>query len=98
VVVGEDVRGLGHEVHAAEHDVRRVRPCRSLLGQLEAVAGHVCELDDLVALVVVAEHEHLVAEGGLGAAGAGDEVGVGRGRELARALDALLREGVAAVA
>ena len=28
---GEDVGGLGHEVHAAEHDVRRLRPRRGLL-------------------------------------------------------------------
>ena len=56
---------------------RRVRPGGGLLGELEAVAGHVGELDDLVALVVVAEHEHGVAERGLGRAGAGHQV---RGR------------------
>ena len=37
-------------------------PGGRLAGQLERVAGHVGELDDLVALVVVAEHEHPVAE------------------------------------
>ena len=61
-VGGEDVGALGHEVHAAEHDVLGVGPGRRLAGQLERVAGHVGELDDLVALVVVAEHEHPVAE------------------------------------
>ena len=65
---GEDVGALGHEVHAAEHDELRVGPGRRLAGQLERVAGHVGELDDLVALVVVAEHEHPVAERRLGGA------------------------------
>ena len=77
VLGGQDVGALGHEVHAAEHDVRRVRPGRGLLGQLERVAGDVGELDDLVALVVVAEHEHLVAERGLGQPGPAPP---GRGR------------------
>ena len=74
-VAGEDVGALGHEVHAAEDDELGVRPGRGLAGELERVAGHVGELDHLVALVVVAEHEHAVAERGLGGAGAGDQVG-----------------------
>ena len=95
-VGGEDVGRLGHEVHAAEDDVRRVRPGRRLLGQLEGVAGDVGELDDLVALVVVAEHEDPVAERRLGRAGARDEAGVGGGGQVAGALDAALAGEVAA--
>ena len=56
-VGGQDVGRLGHEVHAAEDDALGIRPGGGLLGQLEGVAGDVGELDDLVALVVVAEHE-----------------------------------------
>ena len=51
--------------------------------------------DDLVALVVVAEHEDPVAEGVLGRLGAGDERRVGGRRQVARALDAALGVGVA---
>ena len=68
-VAGQDVGRLGHEVHAAEDDVRRLRAGGGLAGQLERVAGDVGELDDLVALVVVAEHEDPVAERRLGRAG-----------------------------
>ena len=97
-VGGEDVGRLGHEVHAAEDDPLGIRPGRGLLGQLEGVAGDVGELDDLVALVVVAEHEDPVAERRLGRAGAGDEVGVGGGGQVAGALDAALAGQVAPVA
>ena len=76
---GEDVGALGHEVHAREHDVLRVGARRSVARQLEAVAGDVGELDDLVALVVVAEHEDAIAERRLRGAGALDEAGVARG-------------------
>ena len=55
---GQDVRALGHEVHAAEDDVRGVRSRRRVAGELERVAGDVGERDDLVALVVMAEDEH----------------------------------------
>ena len=81
VVGGEDVGALGHEVHAAEDDVLRVRAGRGLPGQLERVAGHVGELDDLVALVVVAEHEDPVAERRLGRRGPATRSGsLGAGR------------------
>ena len=59
-------------------------------GQLEGVAGDVGELDDLVALVVVAEHEDLVPELLLGRAGALHQVRVGRRGQVAGALDAAL--------
>ena len=72
---GQDVGALGHEVHAAEDDVRRLGPVGRLLRQLERVAGDVGELDDLVALVVVAEDEDLVAERRLGRPRPLDQVG-----------------------
>ena len=51
---GQDVGGLGHEVDAAEDDELGIVAAGRLLGELEGVAGDVGELDDLVALVVVA--------------------------------------------
>src|SRR5665647_2472269 len=66
MVCREDVGRLRHEVHAAEDDVCRLRACGRFLGKLEAVARHIGELNDLVALVVVAEDEDLFAEGSLG--------------------------------
>ena len=62
VRAAEDVGALGHEVHAAEHDeVGAVLP-RGVLRELQRVAGVVGELDDLVALIVMAEDDHAVAE------------------------------------
>jgi len=78
-------------VHTAEHDVGGVRAGGRLAGELEGVPGDVGELDDLVALVVVAEDEHLLAEGGLRGAGPFDEAGVARCRQGADALHAALR-------
>ena len=95
---GEDVGRLGHEVHAAEHDVLRVRAAGGVAGQLEGVTGDVGELDDLVALVVVAEHEHPVAERLLGGPRPGDQVGVGRGGQRPGAVDARLGAAVGAAA
>lgn len=76
---GQDVGRLRHEVDAAEHDVGRLGTRRRLPGQLERVAGDVGEPDDLVPLVVVAEHEHPVAERRLGGAGPLDQGRVGGG-------------------
>ena len=84
VVRGEDVGRLGHEVDAAEDDVLRLRARRRLPGQLERVAGDVGELDDLVALVVVTEHEDPIAQRGLGGPGALDQGRVGRRRAGSR--------------
>ena len=81
---------LGHEVHAAEDDELRVGPGGRLLRELEAVAGDVGELDDLVALVVVAEHEDPVAQRGLGGAARADQVRVGGGGQVAGAVDPAL--------
>ena len=75
-----------------------LRPGGGLLRELERVAGHVGELDDLVALVVVAEHEGPVAQRRLGRPRALDQGGVGGGGQLAGAVDAALavRVGLAA--
>ena len=77
---GEDVGALGHEVHAAEHDEVRLGPVRGGLRELERVAGDVGELDDLVALVVVAEDEDAIAQRGFGGARSLDELRIGRRR------------------
>ncbi len=66
VGAGEHVGRLGHEVHAAEHDVGGLVVVRREAGELERVAAGVGPLDDLVALVVVAEDQEPVAELGLG--------------------------------
>ena len=52
--------------------------------------GDVGEPDDLVALVVVAQHEHPVTQRLLGGEGARDQVGVGRRGQVPRALHAPL--------
>ena len=57
VGAGEDVRRLGHEVHAAEDDVLLVALLGGPAGQLQRVAAVVGELDDVLALVVVAEDD-----------------------------------------
>jgi hypothetical protein len=81
----QDVGALGHEVHAAEHDEVGLGVGRHALGQLVRVAGVVGELDDLVALVVVAEDDEASAERGAGGGDAGvhdlvgqTEVGIGQ--------------------
>ena len=81
----EQVGGLGHEVHAAEHDrlglgvrLRRVR-------ELERVADVVRVGDDLFALVEVAEDHDPVAERRLRGADARVELVVGCLAVLARA-------------
>ena len=65
--VGQDHLLLG-EVRMSADSAMKCTPQKTMysasgraaasLGQLERVAGDVGELDDLVALVVVAEHEH----------------------------------------
>ena len=94
MVGGQDVGRLGHEVHAAEDDELRLGPRRRLAGQLERVAGHVGELDDLVALVVVTQHEEPVAERRLGPTGPLDQSRIRGRRQFAGALDAALAERV----
>jgi hypothetical protein len=90
VAGGQDVGRLGHEVDAAEDDELGLGPGRGLLGQPEGVAPGVGEGDDLVALVVVAEHERPLAQGRPGRAGPLDQLGVGRRGQVPRAGGALL--------
>jgi hypothetical protein len=80
VGLGHDVRHLGHEMHAAEHDVLGVG-LGGEAGQLEGVAGEVGVLVDVGALVVVAQQHGLVAEAGAGGADALVGVAVGEGVE-----------------
>ena len=61
----EDIRALGHEVHAAKDDVLGVLPIAGPLGQLEGVSADVGKLDDLVALVVMPENDETLAEASL---------------------------------
>ena len=61
LVVAEDLRRLGHEVHAAEHDRRRV-DLAAMRDSAERVADVVGDVLDLGQLVVVGE-DHRVAFG-----------------------------------
>src|SRR5262249_34012886 len=65
---------------------------------LERVAGDVGELDDLVALVVVAQHERALTERRTGRFSAFYELRVGGRGQLARAIHAALGRRVAALA
>ena len=78
VVGGEHVGRLGHEVHAAEHDVGGLVVVRGEPGELERVADLVGPADHLVALVVVAEDQQPVAERRLGRGDPRDELVGGR--------------------
>jgi hypothetical protein len=63
---GEHVGRLGHEVHAAEDDEVGLGPLLGEDGEAVRVAPSVGPAHDLVPLVVVAEDEQPLAEGGLG--------------------------------
>ena len=78
VVAGEHVGRLGHEVDAAEHDVVGLGALLGEHGEPEGVATGIGPAHDLVALVVVAEDEHPVAERVLGGADASASSVVGR--------------------
>ena len=62
---GQDVGDLGHEVHAAEHDVFRLG-LRSQPRQAERIAGEVGVLVDVGPLVVVAQDGRAGAQLGPG--------------------------------
>ena len=85
-------------MHAAEDDELSLRPGRRVAGQLERVTGHVGELDDLVALVVVAQHEDAPPQCRLGRPGPLDEAGVAGRRQVAGTVDAAFGGWVAAPA
>ena len=89
-VCGEDVGALGHEVDAAEDDEFRCGPVSGGLRQLEGVSGHIGELDDLVALVVVAKDEGAIAERRPSGASPLHQGRVGGRGQLTRAVDPAL--------
>ena len=64
MLAAENVRALGHEVHAAEDDVASLG-LRSLEGELEGVTTEIGKLDDFVALVVMAQNHDIPAQAGL---------------------------------
>src|SRR5260370_27602269 len=63
VLAAEDICAFGHEVHTAEHDVTSLG-LRSLEGELEGVTAEIGELDDFVALVVMAQNNDVSAQAG----------------------------------
>jgi len=64
MLAAKNVRALGHKVHAAEDDVAALS-LRSLEGQPERVTAEIGELDDFVALVVMAQNHDILAQAGL---------------------------------
>ena len=63
---GENVGGLGHEVHAAEDDVLGLGLVGGLSRKFETVAGEVGEIDDGILLIVVSQHYQSASKGLLG--------------------------------
>src|SRR5260370_40924037 len=61
----KDTGALGHEVNAAKDDVAGVRGS-GLLGKFEGIAAEIGELDDFVALIMMAEDHRIAAQTGLG--------------------------------
>ena len=105
VRAAQDVGTLRHEVHAAEDDVFSGVPRRGGLRQLQRVADVVGELDDFVALVVVAEDDEAFAERLLGCSDprvhlvvGQTEVAVGQRLALADALLLNLRSSLTSIA
>src|SRR2546429_679319 len=60
----KNVRALGHKGHAAEDDVAALS-LRSLEGEFEGITAEIGELDDFVALVVMAHNHYVPAQAGL---------------------------------
>jgi len=65
VLAAENIGALGHKVHTAEHDIATLG-LRSLEGEFEGVTAEIGELDDFVALVVMAQYHDVLAQAGLG--------------------------------
>jgi hypothetical protein len=84
-------------MHAAEHDVVGLGAGGRVAGQLERVAGDVGELDHLVTLVVVAQHEHPIAQRRLRRPRPSDQIRVRGRRQVTGAVDATLGVRVAAL-
>ena len=69
----QHIGGFRHEVHAAKH---HIGPIGSLLGQLrqyQGIAAEIGMLDDFVALVVVTQNHHPIAERAFGRTGPFEE-------------------------
>jgi hypothetical protein len=77
--VGQNVGGLGHEVNAAEDDPAAVAIVGGHAAELEAVAGEVGELVNLVLLIMMAEDQELVAQSRFDGADPTFEVLIGTG-------------------
>jgi hypothetical protein len=78
MIGAEHVGALGHEMDAAENDEVRLRVSADLAGELERVAGVVCELDHFVALIVMPENHEPGAERRPGAGNADIHLLVGQ--------------------
>src|SRR5258707_6029563 len=65
MLAAKDVRTLSHKVHAAKDDIAALG-LRSLEGEFEGVTAEIGELDDFVALVVMAQYHDVLAQAGLG--------------------------------
>src|SRR6267378_2568653 len=63
VLAAENVRAFGHEVHATENDIAAFG-LRSLEGEFEGVTAKIGELDDFVALVMMAQNHDIAVKTG----------------------------------
>src|SRR6266446_5916503 len=63
VLTAKNVGALGHKVYAAEDNIAAFG-LRSLEGELEGVTTEIGELDDFVALVVMAQNHDILAQAG----------------------------------
>ena len=58
----ENIRCLGHEMHATKHNVGPLRTFSRELGQQQRVSTKVGMLNDFITLVVMAEDHHALAK------------------------------------
>jgi hypothetical protein len=65
MLAAKDIRAFGHEVDAAEDDVA-AQGLGSLEGEFQGITTEIGELDDLVALVMMAKDDDIFAESGFG--------------------------------
>ncbi len=64
MLAAKNVRALGHEVDATEDDIAALG-LRGLEGEFEGVTSEIGELDDFVALVVMAQDDDVLTQTGL---------------------------------
>src|SRR5262249_7182242 len=55
VVRAEDIRAFGHEMDPAKNDIFSIFTTGSPLGQLKRVSTNICELNDLISLIMMAK-------------------------------------------